>query len=257
MRKLYPMLAVVLVLLISTLYPDTLSAQTVHLGVRGGLSIPSLQGGNTELSQGYKSRLGPDFGFFADLKLTRHFALEVALLYVGQGGVKKGMQPIPDGSLSGSGLPIPPDLTLYASFKNESILNYVEIPLFAKYSFGVGRGFDVYIDGGPNLGILVDAKTKSSGTSLLFTDNAGTPLTIEGQPVPPVDFGGEQSIKSDVHSFNFGIAGGLGIARQFGNGEVSLDLRGSYGFTNVQKDSANGSNHTGCLVITLGYAFKL
>ena len=176
---------------------------------------------------------------------------------MGQGGVKKGMQPIPAGSLSGSGLPIPPDMALYARFKNESILNYLEIPILAKYTFDAGLPFSVYVDGGPNIGFLVSAKTKSSGTSQLFVDASGTPLTVMDQPVPPVDFTGEQSIKSDVNTMNFGLAGGLGIGWGMGPGELSLDCRGSYGLTNIQKGSGNGDNRTGCLVVTMGYAIGI
>jgi hypothetical protein len=257
MKKLYLVTALVLVLIAGAGNSEMLFAQGIRLGARGGLSIPSLQGGNTEQSKGYKSRLGPDFGFFTDLVFTHHFSLEIELLYVGQGGVKKGIQSIPAGSLSGSGLPVPTDMTLYANFKNESILNYAEIPFLAKYSFDAGKSFRIYIDGGPNLGILVSARTKSSGLSLIYSDNLGTPLTIGGQPLPPVDFGGETSIKSDVHTLNFGIAGGLGISRSLGPGEISLNGRGSYGLTNIQKGTDNGDNRTGCLVIALGYSVKI
>ena len=60
-----------------------------------------------------------------------------------------------------------------------------------------------------------------------------------------------------LKNMNIGITGGVGISRTFGPGDLILDLRGSYGFSDVQKDPINGKNHTGCLVISLGYALKL
>jgi len=56
---------------------------------------------------------------------------------------------------------------------------------------------------------------------------------------------------------NIGITGGISISRTWGPGDLILDLRGSFGFTNVQKGPANGKNNTGCFVISLGYAIKI
>jgi hypothetical protein len=228
------------------------SAQYTWLGVKGGLSIPSLQGGNTEQSQGYKSRTGPDFGIMVYHDYSVHFALQVELSYVSQGGIKKGMQVLDPAMLTG--LPVPPGTTLYANFENEAIMNYIELPLLAKYKLPFSGKNIFYVDAGPNFGYLVSAKTKTSGSSLIYLDPVGQ------QPVPDVpvqDFNSETDIKNDLKQMNVGITGGVGISRTIGPGDLILDVRGSYGFTNVQKDSANGQNHTGCLVISLGYAIKI
>jgi len=40
--------------------------------------------------------------------------------------------------------------------------------------------------------------------------------------------------------------------------EISfIDIRGYYGFINIQKDPINGKNNTGALVWSLGYAVKI
>jgi hypothetical protein len=253
------LITVLLLLIFSTVQnPNNLFAQNSYIGLQGGLSIPSLKGGNSEQSKGYKSRLGPDLGIFYDMSFANHFGLRVAAAYVGQGGIKEGIQPIPEGSLSGSGLPVPEGTILYANFKNEAILNYIEVPVLAQYSFDIKKLFKLYIDLGPYIGFLVEAKTKSTGSSQLFVDNAGTiPLTIMGQPLPPVDFNTTTDIKKDINTINLGISGGIGISKTLGPGELILDARGSYGLTYIQKDSKNGNNHTGCLVISLGYALKI
>ena len=156
-----------------------------------------------------------------------------------------------------SGIPIPEGTTLYANFKNVAIMNYLEIPLLAKYSFKVLKTHLLYIDAGPNFGYLLNAKTKTSGMSQIFTDPQGTPLTVGGQPIPAQDFKSETDIRNDLKKVNIGITGGAGISRKFGPGEVILDLRGSFGFTNVQKDPVNGKNNTGCLVFSVGYAIQI
>ena len=54
-----------------------------------------------------------------------------------------------------------------------------------------------------------------------------------------------------------GLTGGIGIAQTFGNGDFFIDIRGYYGFINIQKDPINGKNNTGALVWSLGYALKI
>lgn len=232
------------------------NAQNTWMGIKGGLSIPSLQGGNTEQSKGYKSRFGPDFSIFGYHNFSDHWALQVELSYVSQGGVKKGTQSIDPTMLTG--LPVPEGTPLYANFKTEAIMNYIELPLLAKYTIPLKETCKFYIDGGPNFGYLANAKTKTSGTSQIFLDPAGTqPLEIEGQPLPARNFKAETDIKNDLKKMNIGITGGVGISKLLGPGDLVFDVRGSYGFVYVQKDPVNGRNNTGCLVISLGYAIKI
>lgn len=256
MKKTIYTASILMTLLIGMIQPTHAIAQEIWLGIKGGLSIPELSGGNTPQSKGYKSRTGPDFGFLAYHDLSDHFALQVELSYVSQGGVKKGVQILNPSMLTG--LPVPAGTPLYANFKTEAIMNYLEIPLLVKYTIPVFKTHRFYIDAGPNFGYLVNAKTKSSGVSQIYLDQAETqPVGVGGQPLPAQDFKAETDIKSDLKKMNIGITGGAGISRTWGPGDLILDLRGSYGFTNVQKDPVNGKNNTGCLVISLGYAIKM
>lgn len=234
------------------LNPNNATAQNAYLGIKGGLSIPELSGGNTPQSQGYKSRTAPAFGILAYRDLSDHFALQVELSYVSQGGVKKGLQILDPAMLTG--LPVPSGTPLYASFKTEAIMNYIEIPLLAKYTIPVFKTHKFYIDAGPNFGYLANAKTRTSGMSLIYLDPSGQ-QSVPG--VPAQDFKAETDIKNDLKKMNIGITGGVGISKTFGPGDLVIDVRGSYGFTNVQKDPVNGKNNTGCLVISLGYIIKI
>jgi hypothetical protein len=75
--------------------------------------------------------------------------------------------------------------------------------------------------------------------------------------LPPQNFDQTTDITSDIKTVNTGITGGIGISSQILNGEVILDIRGSYGFTNIQKNSLNGKNNTGGLVVTIGYSYNI
>jgi hypothetical protein len=79
--------------------------------------------------------------------------------------------------------------------------------------------------GEPNVGSNVKnfVKEKTSGTSPIYADAKGDPLTIQGYPVPPQDF----------------------------------DARFEYGFINIQKYSGDGKNNTGNVLLSLGYDYRL
>jgi len=119
------------------------------------------------------------------------------------------------------------------------------------------------LSAGPYVGFLLNATEKSSGTSSIYIDKNGTPLVMPDSsggftPVPPQSFDASTDVTSSINKLNFGVAGGVGINLPVtGRARVSLDVRGLYGFTNVQKDSEDGTSHTGNLIISIGYSYEL
>lgn len=227
----------------------------VQIGAQGGLSIPNIRDGDNVFSRGYSSRKGPFFGLFAEFKLGPNFSLRAEVNYDSQGGKWDGMQPViidlPDLVLS-------PDLLLYADFCNESILDYLELPLLAELTWGEKPRF--YIDGGPYLGYLLRAKTVTRGTSTLYVDDSGTPLLIppDYQPLPPFSLEAETDSKGDINDWTAGISGGAGLAVPAGPGELVFGVRFSLGLTNIQTDvETYGKNHTGSMILTIGYSYEL
>ncbi len=242
-------------LIIFSLIQVKVYSQQITIGVKGGLSIPELKGGGTPQSEGYSSRLAPNFGAYINYELNNYWSLQSEILFSGQGGKRNGLQPIdnlPD-------IPVPPNTTLYANFDNETIINYLEIPVLISYTLsGSNSGLSEYIDVGPYLGVLLNAKTKTSGNSKIYLDKDGSiPLTINGYELPGQNFDSETSTTSDIKSINIGISGGIGINLNLGSGQLNFDLRGVYGFIPIQSDDANGSNNTGALYLTIGYGFKI
>lgn len=221
----------------------SLFAQKVRLGVHGGLCIPNIRGGTTEQSKGYTSRLGPYFGFFADFALGTHLSMSTEMNYASQGGKRDGMQPVSVAEM--------PGVPLYANFHNETILDYLEIPLMVKLAYGQRLRF--FAGAGPYVGIRLKARTVTSGSSLLYLDPSGIPLASE-----LISFEGDTGICSEIHRLNAGISGGVGLEAPFGPGDMILDFRFSMGLTNIQTHpETSGKNHTGAVIVSLGYGFAL
>jgi hypothetical protein len=234
----------------------SVSAQPIWLGVHGGLSIPDLSGGGgNALSSNYTSRLAGNFGLQSDFGITKKFSIAVELNYAGQGGKRDGMQPITNLPAEYQSL-IPPGDYLYANFKNTAALDYLELPILARLTWG--KTWKFYVNAGPYLGYLLHAEEKTKGTSLIYEDPGGQePLTVQGYPVPAQNFTANTNITSDIHKFNVGVSGGVGLAYPFGKNEIYFDVRGEYGLLNIQKYSADGKDNTGNLLLSLGYSCRL
>lgn len=253
MKKLIPCVVIGLSIAAVSYAGD---AGDLWLGVRAGPSVPRLSGGGNEISRGYDSIVAPNGGLVADYFLTSGSSLLIEVDYSGQGGERKGLQPI---TQTPQGLPdLPPGQLLYGDFKNKSILNYLEIPVMGKCEWGSGEHWRCFVEAGPYVGYLLNAKEESRGTSQIYVDQQRTPLAIDGQPLPPMSFDASTNVKSDLHRINAGITAGIGTAYLFNaNNQVFLDLRGEYGLTTIQKDTFdNGSSHTGNAVLSLGYKVR-
>lgn len=249
-------LIIMMFLVSATVTSFAQSPSKFTLGIFGGLNIPRLTGGSgNEMSRDYTSRSGVAFGFTSNLDLGSNFSLRADILYSSEGGKRNGVQAIPVSYFSSQYSA----KYLYASFKNKSILNYLELPILLKYSIPV-KSSNFYIDFGPYVGYLLNATEKTSGSSIVYADRAETtPVSVDPQTHTPfeVPFDASVDVTSSINRINFGITGGIGYAQKIGNGQIILDIRGAYGLTYVQKDSENGKSHTGNLLISLGYSVPL
>jgi len=230
----------------------------LSLGVLGGINVPSLMGGGgNPLSEGWSSRSGEAYGLTLDWKTGNNFGLRADVLYSSEGGQRNGMQALDGSSFNPQ---VPAGTYFYANYNNQSILNYLEIPVLAKYSFNLSKSSKIYIDLGPYVGFLLNATQKTSGSSIVYADAAGTqPITVNpqtGQPFP-APFDANTDIINDLNSVNFGLTGGIGFSQGVGFGDVFLDVRGAYGLTTLQKDTKNGNNSTGNLLVAIGYSIPL
>lgn len=231
------------------LFANISNAQDFTLGVRSGLSIPNLSAGgsqNNPLNTGYKSRLGVDEGIYGEYHVSSLFSIEAMLEYSSQGGKKTGMQayPNPQGST-------PP--YLYADFKSEAKLNYLLVPVLAKFGWNLSSHSPVrfYVDAGPFAGFLLSAKQVTSGSSIVYLDPQGQ------QPATPTaqSFDASTDLKNQLNTFNFGVSGNIGFAYHCNKSQFFIEGGGNYGFLNIQKGTANGKNQTGAGTVALGYGY--
>jgi len=233
-------------------------AQSVALGIQGGISIPNLTSGgsgSTPLSTGYSSRSGPDFGVDAEFKISRLFSIQPQLEYSSQGGKKDGLQAFPTPAQVAQ--EFPPGQApqyLYANYNSTAKINYLMIPVLAKFGWDFkGSPLRLFVDAGPFVSFLVYGKQVTSGSSQFYTDPAGT------QPLPggPQSFDNTQDIKSQLHNADFGIEGNLGLEYKFKKSYLFIEGGGNYGFFNIQKVAADGNNDTGAATINIGYSIWL
>jgi len=234
------------------------NASDLTVGAFYGLNIPQLTGGSgNPLSENWKSRQGEAFGLTVNWYTGIHFAWRADILYSSEGGQRNGMQALAGSSFNPQ---VPAGTYFYANYNNESILNYLEIPVMAKYFISLSKSSRLYLDFGPYIGFMLNSKQKTSGSSIVYADKAGTqPVTVNpltGQPYA-APFDAETDITDQINKINMGLTGGAGFTQRLLFGELVLDVRGAYGLSTIQHNPDNGDNHIGNLLVSLGYSIPL
>ena len=228
----------------------TARSQNVALGIQGGLSIPNLTAGGsnvTPLNKGYSSRLGLDFGINAEFKISSVFSIQPQLEYSSQGGQKNGPQALPDPNPQG-----PP--YLYATYNSTAKLNYLLVPILAKFGWDFkGSPLRFFVDAGPFLGYRLSATQVTSGSSLVYADAAETEPTSQ----TPQNFNASTDISNQIHHANWGIEGNIGLIYKLTKSYLFIEAGGNYGFRNIQINPADGDNNTGAATVQVGYSFWL
>ncbi len=97
----------------------------------------------------------------------------------------------------------------------------------------------------------------------IYLDDKGDPLVERSEsgayaPMPPQSFNPSTDVKSGINNVDFGIEGGTGrLLPVSGVPDLSLNVRGLYGLTYIQKYSQDGSGNTGNLLVDIGYSYTL
>jgi hypothetical protein len=251
-----------LFVILPALFSFSASIAQWELGGEGGISLPNLTAtgsNNNPLNTGYKSRLGPAFGIYDAYSISTHFSLKMAVEYSGEGGKKDGMQalttPTEVREYFESQNQTPPQY-LYANYNSVAKLDYLMIPLMARFgwNFHSGSPWRFYAEGGPFVSFLLSAKQVTSGTSQLYLDPAG----MEAFPGGPQSFDSTTDIKSQTHAVDFGFEANIGLSLRLAeksHSYIFLQLGGNYGLINIQKGTANGKNNTGAATAMIGYCY--
>lgn len=231
-------------------------AQKMSYGIKGGLSIPTLTGGNSDnpVNSGYSSSFGPDGSVYGEYHVNKKFSVTVGLEYSSQGGLKDGVQAFYTTPEFIPYLPYPTPQFLYGDFKSEAKLNYVLVPVLAKYTWRMAKRspFRIYAALGPFAGFLLKAQQDVTQKSdVIYVMNADNTLT----PVAQATFGGRNDIKDQLNTFNVGIEGFVGLSYAISQKHAMfIEAGGNYGFMQIQKGNEKG-NKTGAALISFGYAY--
>lgn len=189
-----------------------------QLGVRASLNLANatLDPDSAE-STDFSSKLGLGIGVFYKLILSDQLTLQPELNYMQQGT-----------KLSGD--------ILGESFESTFSLNYLQIPVLFKYSFGDMNATNFFVEAGPYIGIGI-------GKEKIESCYGGKCETIEN------DYDGE-----DVEGpkpLDYGLQVGVGVNL---NKNISVDARYLLGLSNLNGDS-EGSFKNKAINIGVGYSF--
>lgn len=159
------------------LFIMNVKAQTAHFGVKGGINVSSL---NIKDNSSYESKIGLNAGLLAHIHASPNWAIQPEVFYSSEGAKTK---------VGNSNVKIN--------------LNYINVPVLLQYMVANGLRFE----GGPQIGFLVNAKTK--------TDNA----TVDNK---------------NFKSTAFSIPLGVGYLTMNGLG---FDARYVFGLSNINNNS--------------------
>ena len=196
----------------------------VNPGIKAGVNFASFGGEDTdEFFQGAdeKFRTGVILGGFVEIDPPGPFALQPELLYVQKGSKAE------------------------ATVGGETVtgidkINYIEVPLLAKWQISVTGPLTPTLFAGPAVGVPVSATSEIEGSG-------GSSSTDIDELIKPTDLG--------IH-----IGAGLDVAT--GTGELTLDVRYQFGITTILRGDNKSLQDRGVekiknrgIGITAGFAF--
>jgi hypothetical protein len=246
----------VVITIISCSVTKSFAQKSVDIAFKSGVSIPNLTSGSNAnpINSGYSSRVGADEAVQAEFHLSKHFSIEPGLEYSQQGAKRNGVQAfaVPANMMDQFPSAQEPPY-LYADYKSTVKINYLMLPVLAKYRFAINKHFGAYAAAGPFASVVLSAKNITSGTSNIYLDEQFTqPVTSD-----PQSFDDKENIRKDLHHYNAGVSANAGINYNVGRGSLFIEGGGNYGFVDIQKDGSNGKNKTGAGMIDLGYQFRI
>jgi hypothetical protein len=238
------------------------------VGAKGGISIPNLRAPKDDVgfNGGYKSVLGPQAGVLVEYRFNKKWSLQTGFNYSTQGGEKKGDQRVGkkliEVFISGYALPD----YLYARFNNRIELEYIELPLMAKYSLPLNKHARLSAMLGPYFGQMIKATDiVSGGMSTIFrnptyndTFKIKRPGGAISDSIPlSLEFERTEDVIDQFHRLNYGVQGGLYFGYSIKRIELFLASEGTYGLRFLQKDERFGKNETGGITLSGGVMIGL
>jgi hypothetical protein len=185
--------------IVTSLFFIGVNGQTT-IGIKGGVNIASMSVKDVD-DNGYKPRVSFHAGVYANRMLSKYFAIQPEVLFSSEG-----------------------QRYTYNSVEHTWILNYIQIPLMLQ----VYPIKELYIEAGPQVGLLVSARDK-----------------ITGQDHKP-------DIKANFATAQFSIATGIGFRIV---DRATIYGRYSFGLTDIMSYDPTIVQHSN--VAQIGVAIRL
>jgi hypothetical protein len=192
---------------------SNVNAQEVKFGVKAGVNFATL---STDIIDA-KSRTSFHFGGVAEISISEKFSVQPELMYSSQGAKSEFNETF-------EGVTI--------STKEEAKLDYISIPIMAKYY--VAKGFS--LEAGPQVSFLMSAKYDYE-----FTYDGSTESESE-------------DIKDITKGIDFGLGFGAGYKMDSG---FNFGARYSLGLSNINDDvdASDESIKNNVFQLSVGYFF--
>jgi len=199
------LLLLILVTVMAFNFPQYCSAQGLSLGIKGGMNMANVTGSDVNNTDSY---MGIAAGAYATIGLLPNIAIQPELLYS-----QKGFQT--SGEILGY------------TYEQKSHINYMEIPVLAKISFGAI--IKPYVLAGPYFAtkLGVSSEYTLNGVSTSSTDDAG------------------------IASSDMGLTFGAGVQTPV---KLSLEARYSMGLSSIDDSDWNLDVKNSNISLMVGFA---
>lgn len=188
---------IILFLTIILFFSNNIMSQNPHksptYGIKGGVLLSSIPG--DDAIDPFSKLITPQIGFTGALFFTRKISVNAELNYEMKGGK-------------------------FDSYELKTNLNYISIPIFAKFAFS--KDPEIYVYAGGYGAYLLSAKTE--GDYKRFEINKSI----------------NEDITSNVSAFDAGIIAGIGVQGRFSRkADIFLDFRYCQGLINIDNGTVD------------------
>jgi Outer membrane protein beta-barrel domain len=173
--------------LAAILLTGTATAQKVNLGIKAGLNLYNI---NNDNNVEYDTRTGFNVGLLGHIHLAPQLALQPEIVYSSQGAKFS-----------------------VSNVETNINLGYINVPVLVQYMFD--NGFR--LQAGPQLGFLVNAKSKTNSV--------------------------ETDIKNNLQTVDFAVGGGVGYVHPASG--FGVDARYNLGLSNINENGSLKSTNRG------------
>jgi len=217
----------------AVLFSATFSFAQISIGIKAGIytSFIDVTEAAEGLTQNVEGLTTPTFGIISEIGISENFAFQPELLYTTKGfSVNEGI------NVNLGGFPIPAGVT--ANTK----INYLELPLLAKYKFG-NEGLKFNIIAGPVLSYAANAQLVTRANLLLNTNPIRTNIDLDALNYERLE------VSASI---------GAGMAYETSGGAFFADARYVHGFSDLYNAPVVDLNlKNRGIGVTVGYKVNL